>query len=85
MKSISFKITVAIIILSIILITTISTITYKFSENTLKNEVEEKLERHAKNNADAIEKDLLKIESYMQSISSFVEASIDVANMIKLI
>lgn len=85
MKSISFKITVAIIILSIILITTISTITYKFSENTLKNEVEEKLERQAKNNADAIEKDLLKIESYMQSISSFVEASIDVANMIKLI
>jgi CHASE1-domain containing sensor protein len=76
---------VAIIILSIILITTISTITYKFSENTLKNEVEEKLERQAKNNADAIEKDLLKIESYMQSISSFVEASIDVANMIKLI
>ncbi|MCT4632461.1 MAG: hypothetical protein N4A76_06960 [Firmicutes bacterium] len=52
MKSISFKITVAIIILSITLITTISTITYKFSENTLKNEVEEKLERQAKNNAE---------------------------------
>lgn len=42
----------AIIILSITLITTISTITYKFSENTLKNEVEEKLERQAKNNAE---------------------------------
>lgn len=81
MKSISMKIIVATLIAALILIFTISGVTYKISETALKKEVEEKLERQAKNTADELEQILLKSEAIIDAMSSVVATSIDLDQM----
>lgn len=77
MKSIRAKIITATLIVSLLLIGTMSIVTYKMSESALERQVEEKLERHAKNTADSIEKILLKTESIAGALGATISTTID--------
>lgn len=83
MKSISFKIITAMLIIILLLTSVLSFVTYEITKNSIRTEVEEKLERQARNTADEIEILLTKTEAITDTLSNVVAESIDM-NQLKL-
>ncbi|WP_240840486.1 methyl-accepting chemotaxis protein [Acidaminobacter sp. JC074] len=77
MKSISFKIISAMLIIILILTGILSFVTYRITKSSISLEVEEKLVRQAQNTADDIELLLTKTESITDALADVVETSID--------
>ncbi len=82
MKSISSKIMIAMLAVSVVLVASLSYFALDISRDALKAEVEDKLVRQARNSSDEIEKIVVKIESITESMALQVGSTVDV-NMLK--
>ncbi len=81
MRTISSKIMIAMLLVSVVLVSSLSYIALTVSRDALTLEVEEKLTRQARNSSDEIEKIVVKIESITESMAAHVATTVDMGKL----